>query len=50
MSGKNWEVSATIPSLFRNIDLSRAVKIDLDMEADDPQRYNAKHLKEYRKG
>lgn len=50
MSGKNWEVSATIPSLFKNIDLTGAVKIDLDLEADDPQRYNAKHLKEFKKG
>ena len=50
LSGKNWEVSAIIPSLFKNVDLSAAVKIDLDFDADDPQKYNADHRKKYKKG
>ncbi len=50
LSGKNWEVSASIPDLFKNINLSAAVKIDLDFDADDPQKYNADHQKKYKKG
>jgi len=50
MSGKNWEVSANIPDLFKNVNLSAEVKIDLDFSADDPQKYNADHRKKYKKG
>ncbi len=49
LSGKNWEVSASIPIAFKSIDLSGAVKIDLDYEADDPQKYNLDHKKKYKK-
>jgi len=49
LSGRNWEISASIPSIFKNVNLSGAVKIDLDFEADDPQKYNADHRKKYRK-
>ena len=49
LSGKNWEVSASIPIAFRNIDLSAAVKIDLDYEEDDPQKNNYDHKKKYKK-
>lgn len=50
MSGKNWEVSAKIPNLFKNVNLTAEVKIDLDFSADDPQKYNADHRKKYKKG
>jgi hypothetical protein len=50
LSGKNWEVSASIPNIFKNVDLSAAVKIDIDLESDDPQKYNAEHKKKYKKG
>jgi len=50
LSGKNWEVSASIPDLFKNINLSAAIKVDLDFESDDPQKYNSDHRKKYRKG
>lgn len=49
MSGNNWEVSASIPSLFRNVDLGVALKVDIDLEADDPQKFNADHKKKYKK-
>ena len=50
MSGKNWEVSARIPDLFKNVNLTAEVKIDLDFSADNPQKYNADHKKKYKKG
>lgn len=50
LSGRNWEVSASIPSLFKSVDLNAAVKIDLDFTADDPQKYNADHKRKYKKG
>ena len=50
LSGKNWEVSASIPDLFKNVNLSAAVKVDLDFDADDPQKYNSDHKKKYKKG
>ena len=50
LSGKNWEVSAEIPDLFKKVNLAVEVKIDLDFSADNPQKYNADHRKKYRKG
>lgn len=50
MSGKNWEVSAKIPDLFKNVNLTAEVKIDLDFSADNPQKYNVDHQKKYKKG
>lgn len=50
LSGRNWEVSASIPDLFKGVNLSAAVKVDLDLEADNPQKYNTDHRKKYKKG
>ena len=46
----SWEVSAKIPDLLKNVDLSVAIKIDLDLDADNPQKFNAEHRKKYAKG
>ena len=46
----SWEFSANIPDLLKNVDLSVAIKIDLDLDADNPQKYNAEHCKKYSKG
>ena len=50
LSGKNWEVSASIPDIFKNVNLAAEVKIDLDFSADNPQKYNADHKRKYKKG
>lgn len=50
MSGKNWEVSAQIPDLFKHVNLATEVKIDLDFSQDNPQKFNADHRKKYSKG
>lgn len=47
VSGGKWIVSAKIPSSISGIDLVAAVKIDLDVDGDEPQRYNADHKKKY---
>ncbi|MEX2336073.1 MAG: hypothetical protein WD555_02240 [Fulvivirga sp.] len=49
ISGKNWEVSAKLPSLLSGIDLKTAVKVDLDFSDDDPQKYYANHKRKYPK-
>ena len=46
----NWEISAKIPDLLKNVDLSAAIKIDLDMDVDNPQKFNVEHRKKYLKG
>lgn len=50
LSGKNWEVSAKIPELFKNVNLAAEVRIDLDFSSDNPQKFNADHRKKYSKG
>lgn len=50
LRGKNWEVSAKIPHTFKNVNLSAAVKVELDYDADDPQKYNNDHKNKYKKG
>lgn len=47
-NGGNWSISASLPSLFRNVNLSTAVQIGLDFRGDYPQRYNTVHVTEYR--
>ena len=41
----NWEVSAKIPVQLKSVNLSAAIKIDLDLDLDNPQKFNAEHLK-----
>jgi hypothetical protein len=50
LSGKNWQVSANIPDAFKGVNLTAAVKVDLDFNGDDPQKYNADHKAKYKKG
>jgi hypothetical protein len=49
LRGKNWEVSSKIPDAFKNVNLSAAVKVDLDYAADDPHKYNKDHKNKYKK-
>lgn len=50
LRGKNWEISANIPDAFKNVNLSTAVKVDLNYDADNPQKYNKDHKSKYGKG
>lgn len=44
-----WTVSVAIPAPFININLSRAVQIQLDFTGSAPYRYNTVHCKKYKK-
>ena len=48
LSGDNWQVNATIPSVFSGIDLSIAAKVELDLSTDTPQKYNSDHKAKYK--
>ena len=48
LSGDNWQVSASIPSVFSGVDLSVAVKVELDLSTDTPQKYNSDHKVKYK--
>jgi len=50
LSGKNWQVSANLPEIFKGVNLTAAVKVDLDFSGDDPQKYNSDHKAKYKKG
>ena len=49
LNGKNWSVSVAIPAPFININLSRAVQVQLDFAGSAPYRYNAEHCVKYKK-
>jgi len=49
LNGKNWEISAKLPSLFSGIDLKVAAKVELDLDTDTPQKFNADHQTKYKK-
>lgn len=49
LSGRNWQVTARLPSLLSGIDLKAAVKVDLDFSGDDPQKNNIDHKAKFAK-
>lgn len=49
LSGGNWQISAKLPSLLSGIDLTAAVKVDLDFSGDDPHKHHNDHKKKYPK-
>ena len=48
LSGSNWQVSASLPSVLSGVDLNVAVKIELDLNTDTPQKYNKEHKEKYK--
>ncbi len=49
LSGKNWSVSTKLPAILSRVDLITAVKVDLDFDGDEPQKYHNDHTKKYPK-
>lgn len=45
--GNNWEVSASLPSIFANVNLNTAKQVEMKLDTDAPQKMNAEHVKEY---
>ncbi len=49
LSGGQWRVSLNIPSMFVGVDLKRTTKVELELNTDRPQKYNADHKLKYKK-
>ena len=41
----NWELGASIPAFLQSVDLNAAIKIDIELESDQPEQ----HFKEHKK-
>jgi hypothetical protein len=50
LRGSRWEVRATLPKLFANINLRRSSQVEIDFVGDRPQRYHTLHLAKYKRG
>jgi len=44
-----WSVSVTIPSIFANINLGTARKVELEISGHTPYQYNEEHIVKYKK-
>jgi hypothetical protein len=42
-----WKKSETLPDKFLAIDLEKAVKVELSLNTDEPQKFNREHKAEY---
>ena len=47
-NGGNWEVNVKLPSIFAKINLGSAAKVELKLDTDFPQQYNAEHQIKYK--
>ncbi|MCK5401097.1 MAG: hypothetical protein KAJ28_05635 [Flavobacteriaceae bacterium] len=48
ISGNNWQVGVKLPSLFAGIDLKGAVRVELELATDSPQKHNVDHMVKYK--
>lgn len=48
MSDDKWQVAVKLPSLYAEIDLKGAVKVELELDTDSPQKYNSDHIVKYK--
>ena len=48
LNGRNWQVGVNLPFAFADVNLRRAAKVELDLQLDTPQRYNAEHITKYK--
>lgn len=44
-----WSVSVTVPSIFANINLGTARKVELEISGHTPYQYNEEHIVKYKK-
>ena len=47
LQGDAWQVSVKLPSLYAAIDLEKAVKVELELNTDSPQKFNHDHITKY---
>lgn len=48
LKGDTWQVSVKLPSLYAAIDLDGAVKVELELNTDSPQKFNHDHIARYK--
>jgi hypothetical protein len=48
LSGGKWIISPSLPTRYAKIDFKRAVKVELELNSDNPQRHNANHVAKYK--
>lgn len=48
LSGDKWQVSVNLPSIYAEINLRNAFTVELEIETDTPQIYNAEHIAKYK--
>lgn len=48
LQGDRWEVSVNLPGIYAGIDLQAAMKVELELNMDSPQKYNGDHIAKYK--
>ncbi len=48
MSGDIWQIGIALPVMYTRIDLGGAAKVQLELNTDSPQQYNADHIIKYK--
>jgi len=48
LNGGNWQVGVKLPLIYAGIDLKSATKVELELNTDTPQKYNADHKVKYK--
>ncbi len=48
LGNDTWRVGVKLPSLYASIDLGKAVKVELELNTDSPQKYNSEHIVKYK--
>ena len=43
-----WQINVNRPSILGDIDLNSSRKVELELNTDSPQRYNAQHIFKYK--
>ena len=48
LNADKWQISAKLPSIYAGIDLRSIAKVELELNTDTPQKYNAEHITKYK--
>ena len=48
MNNGKWSIAVKLPTTFAKVDLNKAVQVELELNTDSPQKYNADHKVKYK--
>lgn len=48
ISSGTWQVSASLPGIYANIDLGNSVQVELALDSKAPQKFNTLHMMDYK--